>query len=227
MEQIPPTATWGRIFLTAPSADRNAGDIFKIVAPQKNNVINITCINQAVDTPTAPKLTVTLDGAGKSWNFTAAATEYCSIEASKPILVTQFGVGDVNVGVDTYMTLIPAVSQYRNDIQFSVISSSGFASSRWANIFVTPNHFQPANITMDGVHVSLDGWIAIHCSSGDVCGYARQMQLHGTHSRLIRHDNPAAFLGVIIYGSIGPKAYGYPGGLRLSGKLVRSIYGLA
>ena len=228
VEQIPPTATWGRIFLTAPSADRNAGDIFKIVVPQENTVINITCINQAatVDTPTAPMLSVTLEAAGNSWNFTAAATEYCSIEASKPILVTQFGVGDVNVGVDTYMTLVPAVSQYRNDIQFSVISSSGFAPSHWANIFVTPNHFQPANITMDGVRGSSDGWVAIHCSSGDVCGYARQMQLHGTHSRLIRHDNPAASLGVIIYGSIGPKAYGYPGGLRLSGKLVRSMFAL-
>ena len=65
-----------------------------------------------VDTPIAPKFNVTLGAAGTSWNFTAAASEYCSIEASKPILVTQFGVGDVNIGVDTYMTLVPAVSQY-------------------------------------------------------------------------------------------------------------------
>ena len=114
VEQIPPTATWGRIFLTAPSADRKTGDIFKIVAPQENTVINITCVNQAatVDTPIAPKFNVTLGAARNSWNFTAAATEYCSIEASKPILVAQLGVGDVNIGVDTYMTLVPAVSQY-------------------------------------------------------------------------------------------------------------------
>ena len=228
VEQIPPTSTWGRVFLTAPSADRKTGDIFKIVASQENTTINITCVNQAapVDTPTASKFTIELEAAGISWNYTAHATEYCSIEASKPILVTLFGVGDANIGVDTYMTLVPAVSQYRNDIQFAVVSSGfiGFAQSHWANIFVTPTYFQPANLTVDGVRGSLDGWVAIYCSNGDVCGYARQMQLHGTHSQLIRHDNPTASIGVIIYGSIGPKAYGYPGGLRLSGKLVHYIF---
>ena len=96
----------------------------------------------------------------------------------------------------------------------------GFAQSHWASIFMTPTYFQPANITVDGVRGSLDGWVAIYCSSGDVCGYVRQ----GTHSQLIRHDNPAASIGVIIYGSIGPKAYGYLGGLRMSGKLVNYIF---
>ena len=32
VEQIPPTSTWGKVFITAPSADRKTGDIFKIVA---------------------------------------------------------------------------------------------------------------------------------------------------------------------------------------------------
>ena len=31
VEQIPPTSTWGKVFITAPSADRKTGDIFKIV----------------------------------------------------------------------------------------------------------------------------------------------------------------------------------------------------
>ena len=197
------------------------------MASQENTTINITCVNKAepVDTFMAPKFTITLEAAGMSWNFTARATEYCSIEACKPILVTQFGLGDANINVNTYMTLVPAVSQYRNDIQFSMVSSSlGFAQSHWANIFVTPTSFQPANITVDGVLGSSDGWVAIYCSNGDVCGYARQIQLHGTHSRLIRHDNPSASIGVIIHGSIGPKAYGYPGGLRLSGKLANCIF---
>ena len=227
VEQIPPTSTWGRVFLTAPSADRKTGDTFKIVASQENTTINITCVNKAepMDTFMAPKFTITLEAAGMSWNFTARATEYCSIEACKPILVTQFGLGDANINVNTYMTLVPAVSQYRNDIQFSMVSSSlGFAQSHWANIFVTPTSFQPVNITVDGVLGSSDGWVAIYCSNGDVCGYARQIQLHGTHSRLIRHDNPSASIGVIIHGSIGPKAYGYPGGLRLSGKLANCIF---
>ena len=227
VEQIPPTSTWGRVFLTAPSADRKTGDTFKIVASQENTTINITCVNKAepVDTFMAPKFTITLEAAGMSWNFTARATEYCSIEACKPILVTQFGLGDANINVNTYMTLVPAVSQYRNDIQFSVVSSSFRVCSITLGQHFCDSHLFSASKYHSGwVLGSSDGWVAIYCSNGDVCGYARQIQLHGTHSRLIRHDNPSASIGVIIHGSIGPKAYGYPGGLRLSGKLANCIF---
>ena len=222
VEQIPLTSTWGKVFITAPSADRKTGDIFKIVASQENTEMNITCVDQAapVDTPIAPNFIVMLEAAGNSWNFTATATQYCSIEASKPILVAQFEVRDANIGMDSYMTFVPAVSQYRNNIHFSGINSPRFAPSHWANIFVTPTYFQPSNITVDRVRGSPEGWAIIHCSSGSVCGYSRQMQLHGTHYWLIKHDNPVAALGVIVYGSIGPQAYGYPGGLRLPGKVV-------
>ena len=227
VEQIPPTVTWGRNFLTAPSPDRRTGDFPKIVASQEDTAVNITCIHQAalVDSHLAPNFTITLEGAGNSWNFTTFATEYCSIEADKPILVTQFGVGDANIGVNTYMTLIPAVSQYRNDIQFSVVSMPELNSSHWVNIFVTPTYFEPSNITVDGLEGYLEDWVAIYGSNGDVCGYAKQTnrtQLPETHSHLIKHDNPAASLGVVVYGSVGdrPREYGYPGGLRLSGKAV-------
>ena len=221
VEQIPPTVTWGRIFLTAPSPDRETGDFLKIVASQEDTAVNITCVHQAalVDSHLAPNFTITLEGAGNSWNFTTFATVYCSIEADKPILVIQFGVGDANIGVNTYMTLIPAVSQYRNDIQFSVVSMPELASSHWVNIFVTPTYFQPANITVDGLQGYLEEWVAIYDSTGVVCGYAKRTQLPETHSHLIKHDNPAASLGVVVYGSVGARAYyGYPGGLRLSGK---------
>ena len=221
VEQIPPTVTWGKIFLTAPSADRKTSDFLKIVASQEDTAVNITCIHQAVlvDTPLAPNFTITLETPGNSWNFTGFSTDYCSIEADKPILVTQFGVGDANIGVNTYMTVIPAVSQYRNNIQFSMISMPEL-SSHWVNIFVTPTYFQPVNITVDGLQGSLEDWVTIYGSSGVVCGYAKQTQLPETHPHLIRHDNPAASLGVVVYGSVGPRAYGYPGGLRLSGKAV-------
>ena len=221
VEQLPPTATWGRIFLTAPSADRTTGDMFKVVASQQNTSVNATCVSQGTpaDTPIAPNFTIALAAAGDPWSFNAAATEYCSIEADKPILVVQFGLGNSATGTSTYMTLVPAVSQYRNDIRFSVVSSPGLAPIHRTSMFVSPMYFQPANITVDGVGGSPEEWVTLRCSSGGVCGYARQMVLGGTRSRLIRHDNPEASLGVIVYGSTSSEAYGYPGGLRLSGKL--------
>jgi len=220
VEQIPPTATWGRIFLTAPSADRTTGDMFKVVASRENTLVNATCVNQGTptDTPIAPNFTISLAAAGDPWSFNATATEYCSIEADKPILVVQFGKRALGSQANVYMTLVPAVSQYRNDIRFSVVSSPGLSPVHRTNIFVSPMYFQPENITVDGVGGSPEQWVALRCSNGGVCGYARQIQLPGTRPRLIRHDNPEASLGVIAYGSTDSEAYGYPGGLRLSGK---------
>ena len=217
VEQIPPTVTWGRIFLTAPSADRTTGDIFKIVASQENTEINITCANRAapLEIPLMPNYTVTLEAAGNSWNFTAPASDYCSIEADKPILVAQIGIGDANQAVDAYMTLVPAVSQYRNNIHFSVVGNPGL--EHWTNVFVIPAYFEPANITVEGVQGSPEDWVAIRCSNGGVCGYGRQISLRGSRLKLVRHDNPEASLGVIVYGSTRSEAYGYPGGLKLSG----------
>ena len=218
VEQIPPTVTWGRIFLTAPSSDRTTGDIFKIVTSQESTGINVTCVNRAapLDIPLMPNYTVALEAAGNSWNFTASASDYCSIEADKPILVAQIGIGDANTGVDTYMTLVPAVSQYRNNIRFSVVGNPGLR--HWTNMFVIPAYFEPANITVDGVQGSLEDWVAIRCSNGGVCGYGRQIMLGGSRLKLVRHDNPEASLGVIVYGSATQsEAYGYPGGLKLSG----------
>ena len=108
-----------------------------------------------------------------------------------------------------------AVSQYRNNIRFSVVGNPRL--QHWTNIFVIPAYFEPANITVEGVRGSLEDWVAIRCSNGGVCGYGRQIMLGGPHLKLARHDNPEASLGVIVYGSTLSKAYGYPGGLKLSG----------
>ena len=194
--------------------------MFKVVASRGNTLVNATCVNQGTptDTPIAPNFTISLAAAGDPWSFNATATEYCSIEADKPILVVQFGMGALGSQANIYMTLVPAVSQYRNDIRFSVVSSPGLSPVHRTNIFVSPMYFQPENITVDGVGGSPEQWVALRCSNGGVCGYARQIQLPGTRPRLIRHDNPEASLGVIAYGSTDSEAYGYPGGLRLSGK---------
>ena len=41
-EQIPPTATWGKQFITAPLANRTSGDAFKIVASRDNTNVQMS-----------------------------------------------------------------------------------------------------------------------------------------------------------------------------------------
>ena len=213
IEQMPPTATWGTTFLTAPirtQAITFGNDIFKMVASRIHTTINVTCITSPG--ATTRNFVVNLRLNGDFADFTVF-NEFCSIEADKPIMVVQVST---NRGEGTgLMSLIPATSQYRNDIIFSVISLSDSNLEQWANIFVPPQFFQPRNITLNGIPLPDDGWTGIPCNSGGICGYARQQVISGIGVQSLQHENQDAVFGVIVYGHTLTEGYGYPGGLQL------------
>ena len=213
IEQVPPTATWGTTFLTAPirtQAITFGNDIFKMVASRIHTTINVTCITSPG--ATTRNFVVNLRLNGDFADFTVF-NEFCSIEADKPIMVVQVST---NRGEGTgLMSLIPATSQYRNDITFSVISLSDSNLEQWANIFVPPQCFQPRNITLNGIPLPDDGWTEIPCNSGGTCGYARQQVISGIGVQSLQHKNQDAIFGVIVYGHTLTEGYGYPGGLQL------------
>ena len=221
IEQVPATATWGTTFLIAPirtQAFTFGNDIIKMVSSRINTAVNITCVQfnpmggGGGPGSTTRDIPVFLSRNGDSFNFTIF-NEYCSIEADKPILVVEMST---NRGESTaLMSLIPAISQYRNDITFAVISLSDSNLEQWANIFVPPQFFQPSNITLNGIPLPTQGWTEIPCSSGGICGYARQEVILGIGAQSLRHANRDAVLGVIVYGHTFNEGYGYPGGLQL------------
>ena len=207
VEQLPPTASWGTNFLTAPIAGRTTGDLIKLVTSQIGTTINITCVTTGITTLNIINLLVS-----GAYNFTVASDQYCSIESNNPILVVQIPSSS---GVDdSFMTIVPAVSQYRNNLTV-VPNTVGFVLARWINIFVPSIYYQPENITVGDDRLPSEGWVAIRCSNGGTCGYALQMSLSTSAARLVSHSNPEASLGVIVYGLGFSEAYGYPAGLAL------------
>ena len=219
IEQVPPTANWGTTFLTAPIRSRDeesdvSTDLFKMVSSRIHTTVNVTCFSPQRNIPMRNISEVILRLNGDFFEFPASKDEFCSIEADKPIMVVQISAN--RFGEDTVlMSLVPAISQYRNNITFSVIGLAEESLEQWGSIFVPPQFFQPLNITLDGVRLSADGWTAIRCNSGGICGYARQEEIPGINVHSLRHDNSDAILGLIVYGHTDFVGYGYPGGLRL------------
>ncbi len=212
VEQLPPVSAWGNFFLTAPiavTAQLRLPSIIKLITIARDTSINVTCTDGG--------RLFTNAIVSDSLNFTASASDFCSIESSSPILVVQLPIPSQSGFDDVFMTLVPAVSQYRNDL--TVVPLAENDAEDWVNLFVPANYFNVEAIFFGSVTTSLSSWVAISCSNGGVCGYALHMSLRIT-STVVRHTNPDAVMGAIVYGhSIGQRlgrtSYGYPAGLSL------------
>ena len=216
VEQLPPIATWGQTFMTAPPAGHASSYIIKLMTSRILTQFNITCVKRGApsDAVIAPNITREMLNVG-GVNFTIPSDEYCSVEADKPILVVQLFEFVIEHDGSTSMTIVPAISQYRNNINTVLVRTPGFTPSVRINIFVTPPFFQPGQITVGGSPTPIEGWEAIRGSSGGILGYAQVIVAFGNR-QLVRHNNPNAILGVIVYGGSAREGYAYPGGLLLT-----------
>ncbi len=222
-EQLPPTLTWGSEFFTAPTASRKSSDIIKILAAEGNTEIAIACTlkNGTLSTNTS----ATIGAAGQTINFTTSPDEYCHIHSEKAVLVVQFTPGhDADPSQtsrgDPFMVLVPAVSQYLNNITFTLLEGPALLFESYINVYVSAGDFDFENesVHLDGAPIAGRSWVPIQCVSWGICGYAAQVQVTdgGVHS--IEHTSPNATLGVTVYGIEGHHtlAYAYVGGLKLS-----------
>jgi len=70
-------------------------------------------------------------------------------------------------------------------------------------------------IFLNGTALLSTSWMSLYCSSVDICGYATQTSISVGTSH-IRHENPDAVLGVVVYGFEFGGSYGYPAGMELN-----------
>ena len=216
VEQLPPTYTWGKRFLTAPTFSRTGSDVFKLLAAKDETSVKVSCVSR--NGTTLQNFSSTIAMAGSSWNFSAPVDHFCSITSDKQILVVQFTPGlnadSASVG-DPFMVLIPAISQYVKNMTVSAVSGLlGLFFTNYLNIFVPNTYFDATKIKIDG-EVVAERWVAIPCENEVICGYATQVKVSdGIHR--ISHDDPEAVIGVTVYGLSYLETYAYVGGLNLS-----------
>ena len=209
VEQIPPTALWGKIYYTAPLVNKTSYTI-KVLAANDSTTVNIYCNN------TMESYAI---NEGEFFNKTLPMKEYCAIQSNKKLLVVQISHGaaeDFNFG-DPMMTLIPDTNQYLNKFEFSTIHNPvepGF--DHYVNIIVMAQYYHPNMIYLisGGVNRSLatQQWVPIQVNSITEA-YATQVRIPEGVTHIV-HTDAAAQMMTIVYGFAVNDGYGHIGGIN-------------
>jgi hypothetical protein len=202
VEELSPTETWGKSFVTVPLATRANGDTFRFLASADGTNVTVN-----------GTLVATLNrGQFHERIIDSAAV----ITSDKPILVAQYSNGcsfDSACGPDDgdpFMMLIPPFEQFLAQYTVSTPDAADNPEpqfpANFANV-VAPNTAVGA-IKLDGTAIPSASFTAISTS-----GFSgAQVSLsQGSHTL----SGPLPF-GAFLYGFGFFDSYGYPGGLSLA-----------
>lgn len=192
VEQLPPTTTWGKSFVSMPLATRVGGDTFRIVASQSATTVTINGATAA-----------TL-GAGQVHQQIIDGP--ARISSDKPILVAQYSNGSTfdDVVSDPFMMLIPPFEQFL--ASYTVTTPATGFSANYINLVVPDGAV--GSVALDGTAVPAASYSAI--GSSGFKGAQVSVAL-GSHTL----SGPLPF-GAFMYGFAEFDSYGYPGGFSLA-----------
>ena len=221
VEQIPPVSSWGRQFATAPLKGRQSYDVFRVLASESSTTVVVNCASSNAVNPENLSNTYQLSE-GRFVEFNVTSDQYCFIQGSANILVLQYATGRDTDGVtgDPSMIIVPAITQYCNQYSLPTIqrSDGSFNFDHYMNILIpaTFYHDQLDQIILDNQLLnSYNLTFTVIKQDGISRVYAAQVDLtEGVHT--LCNTNPAATLGVVMYGFHCGTSYGHPGGLQLT-----------
>lgn len=207
VEQIPPTATWGTLFLLTPYATRSVGPYFKIVASLEETTLNFTC---SATNGTLSSNSAYLPNAG---NVTTlhSSSGYCSIISDKPILVTQLGPSQYagSGEGDPVISLVPSIEQHQQNITL-VVPSFSTITSNYINIAATKND----TLFIDDQPKSLT-WINIYDNANSIIGYGAQIPFNRISTTTSHTISMEAEFSSLVYGFGDNHGYSYSAGINL------------
>ena len=199
VEQVPPTATWGRTFVTCPIEGRDVFDVFKVIASRDSSVINVSCTD---DRP--PQ--VFLLQKGEFTSFNVSSSTHCYVSSSRPVLLVQFSIVssvDRAITGDPLMVIIPPVEQYRSSYTISTLTASLLIGNLQEEYFVNillPEGVDSAGLRMNGNPLSENlMFVSVPCASRPgSCGSSAQVIIPGGQHTLSHEDSTVTF-GAIVY----------------------------
>ena len=200
LEQLPSTAQWGKLFLSASLHTRNSTDIYSVVSYSPGTSVTFACTGQSVVTLT--------EFANNHETVVVPNNAFCAIESNNPILVVQYASGQDadDIDADPFMMSLPSMEQYSND--YAAIVPSQYPTSVIV-IYVPPEYYQPEKIFVNEMSQIEANWVTISCENQSICGYTAYIRVGaGKHS--VYHYNAYARIGVSVYGFAYHAGYGYP-----------------
>ena len=223
IEQALPHPSWGRTFFTVGVV--GGGMIFVSSREEDETEVNITCTMEGDSSPLNTTETVVLN-ATEIYNFTTGFDDFCCVEASRPILLLQYGTGselDTDDGLPAdnssglLLVTIPPQQQYSNNFTVSAPRDADTASI--LSIVVPVQDSDNATAVRDMIRVNNSAvtkdWQPIYCSGGDVCAYGTRVVLGGGATTVF-HEDPSSGIAAVVYGSSEQGAFGYSAGSNLN-----------
>jgi len=202
VEQIPPLATWGKNYITAPLTRRLAGDIFRIISGADNNDISISGrVWTGVEE-------------GEFLELDIPSNESTVINCKESCLVVVYCKGKNVDGVlaDPFMMLIPPVEQFSHEYIFATPDDERIKSEKEFDNYVTftVKTSEKAGVKLDEKLLDDEPWVEV---PGSDFSYLVKEITSGIH--FAEHESPIVGFGLNVYGFANYDSYGYPGGLRL------------
>ena len=197
--QVPPTYTWGQAFLLSPFGGRKSNQFYKLVTAETGTTIAYRCGNSAAvgREVTANADTVTINNG-----------MYCYLTATKPIFVVQLAGGNNNDNTgDPDMAIVAPTSGHVSSARFLALSAAEFPNS-FISVTVTAEHFDQAQIQLDGAQLMCT-WNAIcNITNDDIVGYGCTSSVTpGVHNMI--HTGMDGVLSVAAYGWNNSPAQAY------------------
>ena len=227
-EQVPPTATWGKFFLSASFGGRESGEIYRILAAHNSTTVSVKCdvlvkIRDECNSEEC-EFTIPTQGGWKEFRTAKSGTYKCSIESNKPVLVMEFSLShkvDIlvpfdNEIADPFMLMLPPVEQYSKKYAFALGSRDDDRfRDNYITMYLEEKYFLPDQIFIDDQVRADLSWEPVRCMDGTICGrIATEEMSVGTHTLEHRSTDPCARIGLAAYGFDDRESYGYPGGIR-------------
>ena len=210
IEQIPPTALWGKVHYVAPLVNKRYYTI-KILAAHDSTNVSIYCnmmiFNTNID-----------EGKFYEEQFNDS---HCAIYSNKEVLVVQLshGGGEDDGNGAPMMTLVPSTNQYFNRFETSTIYNPGDVQfSHYINVIVMEQYYQP-NATYliakgDNRSLGTEEWVPIQVNN---IIEAHATQITDIEEGMIQvfHTNPEAQMMTFVYGFAQDDSYGHIGGIYI------------
>ena len=212
VEQLPPTSTWGTLFLGSTGVDDQPGDniFYRVLAAHDETMVTVTCNSSSANA----HYTISMGGTYHDFtmNYESSPNTLCVIEATNPVLVMEIqSIFGSNYGWRSFMSLLPPIDQYNNNysLPFGNLKSKD-QYVNYVTITVLPQYFDRKKIYMDNSVISKP-WMSVKCSNGTICGYSTTMSA----GHFVQHLDSDAKIGVIVFGTAYWDAYGCPAGFHV------------
>ena len=228
VEQIPPHATYGTLFFTAPFAERESGDVYRIGSVRNGVTGNFTCSPEGSSFSTTSNFSIDEGGYHQIITNSGSKREFCCIQTNLPVTVMGYTQaytldfvtieGKPAPYGDSAMVYIPPATAYLNN--YTITTATELIRTTFFGYisYVLPTHiFNNSKADQDKFRVNEvsitpdSGYQSIYCSvngKNEICAYGAYHEVSQGESIIVYGTGIEAF-GLYTYGFTGQKSYAY------------------